>query len=107
LEDIVEVGNLFRGALGVVADAIAGLHGVDERVRRSGDRRSLLQGVVGGAQAGHGAGKSIELAAAGGLAGCAAHLYGDFGRDTPRGDAYKFLGVGKRQSDTYGTSNRT
>jgi predicted kinase len=24
-----------------------------------------------------------------------------------RGDAYKFLGVGKRQSDTYGTSNRT
>ena len=26
---------------------------------------------------------------------------------TSRGDAYKFLGVGKRQSDTYGTSNRT
>ena len=49
----------------MVAEAVAGLHGVNQGIGRRGDRPGLLHGVVSAAQAGHGAGKSIELARGG------------------------------------------
>ena len=78
-QHVVEMRDLGDGALGIVAQAVAGLHGIDQRIGRRGHRPGLLQSVVGAAQARHGSGKTVQLGAAGGEARRAADLDDDFG----------------------------
>ena len=82
----MEADNLLLSLLGVVAEAIPGLHRIHQNVGRVRDGEGLAQGVVSAAQPCHGAGKAIQLIAASCEADSPAHLHRDPVFDAPSRD---------------------
>src|SRR6266480_1835510 len=85
-QHLMEADNLLLSLLGVVAEAIAGLHRIHQNVGRVREGEGLAQGVVSAAQPCHGAGKAIHLIAASCKAGSPAHLHRDPVFDAPSRD---------------------
>ena len=76
---LVEVGDLLLRAFGVIAEAIAGLHRVDQNVGRRGTGGVMIEGIVSSAQARHRSGEAIEFCAARSESGGTAHFDSYFG----------------------------
>src|SRR5580698_9362371 len=59
----MEVSDFLLCEFGVIAESVASLHRIDERIGWRGNRRSFLHGIVCAAETRHGTGESVEFAA--------------------------------------------